>query len=221
MAAMAPVATAAEKAEVNVGVDFFSRYVWRGFDFGSNPSIQPALTVGYYGFELGVWGAYSLSPESSDNDEIDFWLSYKYGWDNGLSITAIVTDYYFPNAGIKFSYFGAHTVEPGLSITMPEAFPLTVSGYVNVQNDAGNNTYFQLDYPATAGEVDLDFFFGVAGGSTENSDYYDTDKTNVINVGMSASRAIKVTESFSIPLTGLLIYNPRQEKSYLVVGMSF
>lgn len=228
-------ATAAEKVDVNVGVDFYSRYVWRGLDIGSNPSIQPSLTAGWYGFELGAWGAYSVSTEANGNDEIDFWLGYEYVFNNGTAIGAVVTDYYFPNGGEKFFDFngddgededgnpiaGAHTIEYGMSITIMESFPLTLSGYVNIHNDRGNNTYFQLDYPFTVGEIGLDVFLGAAGGSARNPDYYSTDHLNVTNVGVTASREIAVTEKFSLPMTGSLIINPHVEIVYFVVGLSF
>ncbi len=105
---MAAVGTAeaADPVDVNVGVDFYSRYVWRGVNIGENPSIQPSITAGWYGFELGAWGAYSVSTEANENDEIDFWLGYEYVFDNGTAIGAVVIDYYLPNGGEKFFDFG-------------------------------------------------------------------------------------------------------------------
>lgn len=207
--------------EVDLGVDLYSRYIWRGTDLGNNPSIQPTMAVTGYGFEAGAWGAYSFSTDSSGSDEIDYWVGYSWSASNGAGIGLIVTDYYFPNAGIEFSDSEAHIIELGASVTGPESFPVTLSGYVNVHNDDGHNTYFQLDYPATAGDVDLGFFVGLAGGSSENPDYYATENPNVINMGVSATREIEVTNSFSMPLTASSIYNPRTEVFYLVVGVGF
>jgi hypothetical protein len=227
-------AAASETLAVSTSVDFYSRYVWRGIDIANTPSIQPALSVAYRGFEFGAWGAYTLSNQSSDSDEIDFWLSYALTVESGASAMLLVTDYYFPNAGIRFFNFnnydavkggvpdpGAHTIELGLSITGPGSLPLTVSGYVNVYNDAGNNTYFQLDCPITVGEANLGLFCGAAGGSAANPGYYGTDGLNVINVGVTAKREIAVSDRFSLPLTVSLINNPKAEISYLLVGMSF
>ncbi len=220
---------------VNSSVDFYNRYVWRGLDIARTPSIQPSLSLGYCGFEFGTWGAYTLSNEASDNDEIDFWLSYTRPLENGVSVTAIITDYYFPNAGIDFFNFndfnavvedtipdpGAHTLEAGLSITGPAPFPVTVSGYVNFYNEAGDNTYFQVDYPLTVSETNLNFFCGFTGGSKDNPDYYGTDDLQAINIGVTAVRNIKVSETFALPLTVSSIVNPNAEISYLLVGLSF
>jgi hypothetical protein len=214
-------AAMADSPSVNVGVDFYNRYVWRGSDIGNSPSIQPAVSATGYGLTLGAWGAYSTSSVSSGNDEIDFWADYTVKRENGVALKLIMTDYTYPNSGISYSKSDAHTFEAGAAFIGPPGFPLTVSGYVNVSNDPGNNTYFQLDYPATAGAVELGFFVGAAGGSTENPDYYDTETANVINMGMSARRTIAVTERFSLPLTGLLIYNPKAAIAHVVVGFSF
>jgi hypothetical protein len=229
------VAVSAQDISVSTSVDFYNRYVWRGMDVAATPSIQPVLSIDGYGFELGTWGAYTISNNASESDEIDFWLSYSYDFENSVSITALVTDYYYPNAGISFFNFnnsdavkddtipdpGAHTLEVGLSITGPESFPITLAGYVNVYNDSGSNTYFQVDYPIAVNETELDFFCGFAGGSKKNPGYYGTDNFNAINIGVSAIRSIDVTESFTIPFTVSFIVNPRAEISYLLVGMNF
>jgi hypothetical protein len=233
--ALTTTAMAEDKIVVNTGVDLYNRYLWRGLDIANTPSVQPALAVAYAGFELGTWGAYTLSNEAFGSDEIDFWLSYGRELENGVVVSAIVTDYYFPNAGTNFFNFnnhdafvddtipdpGAHTVEIGLSVTGPESFPVTVSGYMNVHNDAGNNAYFQVEYPVVAGETELGFFCGAARGSEDNPDYYGTDGFAVINLGVTASRKIKMSESFSVPLAVSFILNPKAEISHLLVGLTF
>jgi hypothetical protein len=232
---LAGVSAAADEATINTGVDFYSRYVWRGLDVAATPSIQPSFSIAGGGFEFGIWGAYTLSNETSGSDEIDFWLSYTMEMESGVSFQLIGTDYYYPNAGIDFFNFndydavindtipdpGAHTIELGASVTGPASAPITVSGFVNVYNDGGNNTYLQVDYPVTVNGTELGFFCGVAGGSEKNPDYYGADKVSAINVGVSASREIKVSETFSLPLNMSFIVNPKAEISHLVVGMSF
>ena len=222
------VASAENQVDVTSGVDFVNRYVWRGLDIANTPSIQPSLAVNYSGLELGTWGAYTLSNEASDADEIDFWLTYSRSLEDGVYFSATIIDYYFPNSGVKLFNFnnydapdpGAHTLEVGLSITGPASFPVTVSGYMNVHNDAGNNTYFQLDYPVRIGASDMSFFVGGTGGSEDNSGYYGTDDLQVINIGMTAAREIEFTDKFSLPTNVSLIVNPMAEISYLVVSIS-
>ncbi len=220
---------AGDKVGITSGVDFVNRYVWRGGDIGNTPNIQPTLAFGYAGIEIGTWAAYTWANDASENDEIDFWVSYTRQLNNGVGISALVTDYYLPNAGIKFFNFnnyddedgpGAHLLELGLSVTGPETFPITVSGYYNVYNEAGNNAYFQVDYPLTAGETALNFFVGGTPGSKDNPGYYGTEDFAVINAGVTASRDIAISEEFSIPLSVSYILNPDEEISYVVVSIS-
>lgn len=211
-------------------VDLVSRYVWRGLDIGSTASLQPTLALNYEGAQVGAWGAYTLFSERADVDEIDLWFSYTYTVANKVTLTGIITDYYFPNKGVRFFNFndyddpsgaGAHTLEVGGTVAGPESFPLSFSGYVNVYNDAGNNAYFQANAAFALNGTALDFFVGAAGGSKENPDYYGTDDVEVINLGVTASREIKVTESFQLPLSVSFILNPEAEIAYMVAGISF
>jgi hypothetical protein len=149
-------------------------------------------------------------------------------------VSAIVTDYYYPNAGIELSNFndaddedgpGAHLIEIGASFTGPDEFPITFSAFVNVHNEEGNNTYFQLDYPCELGDVDLNFFAGGTGGSDDNpyyygSEMYPADEFTIINVGLTVTKEIAISNKFSLPVFGSFIVNPSPEIAYMVVGFS-
>lgn len=75
---------------MNVGADIVSRYVWRGYDFGGSPSIQPTFSLSKGAFEAGFWGAYATN---SDFTETDFYLKA-----NVKSFSFILTDYFVPNS---------------------------------------------------------------------------------------------------------------------------
>lgn len=230
----APV-IAQEQVSISTGADLYNRYVWRGLDIANTPSLQPSISLEYSGFEFGIWGAYTLSNEASEADEIDFWMGYTRDLENGVSVSVLATDYYFPNAGIDFSNFnnydvvdddgnpdpGAHTIEIGLSVSGPETFPITVAGYMNVYNDEGNNMYFQADYPVMVGETELGLFCGLTTGSEENPGYYGADDLAFINVGFTAGRDLVISESLTIPLTVTFDVNSEEEITHLLVGLSF
>jgi len=224
-----------QSLSVDAGADIVSRYLWRGLDVNDAPNIQPSISMEAAGFSLGIWGSYSLTASNSTDEnyafsqEIDFWAGYSLELENGMSLGVMLTDYYYPVAGIKFGNFnnydnpegpGAHTVEAGLSIAGPESFPLTFSGFMNIHNDAGNNTYFQLDYAISVSDVDLGFTVGAAGGSEENAAYYGAESFEIINLGINVSKEIKITDSFSLPVNAAFILNPNTEVSYLVFGIS-
>lgn len=216
---------------LSVNADLVSRYIWRGIDVNDAFNIQPALSLSVSGFSFGFWGSYSLTNNLDYNiygQELDTWLGYTYSFESGISIGAIVTDYYYPNAGIPWGDWnnydnpdgpGAHTVETGLLVKGPDALPLSLSGYINVYNDAGNNAYFQADYPAAISDVALNFFVGASTGSEENP-IYGTETFNIINIGVKASKSIKITEDYSLPVYTSFIINPREEISYIVFGLT-
>jgi hypothetical protein len=223
----------AQDLSLSAGADVVSRYIWRGINVNDAVNIQPALTLSVSGFSVGFWGSYSLAGDASSNtfgQELDTWLGYTYAFENGMSIGAIVTDYYFANAGIKWGNFnnyddpdgaGAHTIETGIQIKGPNTFPILFSGYINVYNDAGSNTYFQVDYPTTVAQIPINFFIGASGGSEENPNYYGTEKFNVTNIGVKATKSVKITDEYSLPVSVTFLVNPRTEISYLVFGLTF
>lgn len=219
----------ADGLKLSAGSDLVSRYNWRGLDFGDAFSVQPALRCEAGGWKAGFWGSYS-----SEFDEIDTWTSYTISTPTAGSFTGLVTDYYYPSAGIRYFNFndfddttgpGAHLVELGLSWSGPTAFPITLSGYINVHNEAGNCAYFQADYATKVQEIDLGFWIGATTGSKENPVFYGSaerpvDDLQVINLGVKATRKLKLWEENELPLSVAFILNPQQEVSYLVLGIS-
>ena len=204
------------QASVSGGADFVSRYVWRGFDFGNSFSIQPALSLGAGGFELGFWGSYPLT-NASDYHEMDLYASYSVS-----DFSILATDYYFPAPGVKYGDYkdpGSHTIEVGLSYAGSESFPLSLAAYMNVYNDDDNTVYFEVGYSTEVQEVGLDLFVGGTPGGDKVM-YYGTDKFNLINVGLTASKEIKITDSFSLPVFASYIVNPNEEVAYLLFGVS-
>ncbi len=217
-------AAAENPVSVTAGATFVSRYNWRGSDYGAAASIQPALTATYKGLNVGFWGSYSPNFE-----EIDTWASYSYQVPNSITITGVVTDYFFPDMGLElFNYnnwddpdgAGAHTIELGAVIAGPEKLPLVFSAYVNVYNDEGKNKYFQLDYNATLGENTLGLTVGATSGSKKNPSYYGSDDFAIINLGAKIGRTIEFTDKFSLPVFGQVIVNPNAEQAYMVFGFS-
>jgi hypothetical protein len=207
-----------------INADLVSRYVWRGFDFGNSVSVQPALSYTLGGLNVGVWGSYGLAMKSSDYDEIDIFASYSISSKAG-TFKPLVTDYTFPYLNTKFFNFdedstGSHTIELGLAYTGPDKFPVSVFVGVNVYNDDDNSPYFEVGYPVSLNDVSLNLFAGATKGT---SAWYgvDEDEIAVLNIGVTAAKAIAVTEQFSLPVAVTFVVNPYVEKSYLVFKMSF
>ena len=196
-----------KESPVSVGVDLYSTYVWRGVAYGG-PSLQPYVDLTLGGLSVGAWGSQSFD----GGQEMDLYLSY--GFDFGLSLG--VTDYYYPGT----SYFefsdtaGAHGIELNAGYEI-SGFSLSANYMVNEAGGAGTaggDMYFELGYSFS----NVGLFVG-AGDGWHTSD----GEFAVCNIGVSASKDIDVTESFSIPVSGSVILNPETEQFYIVVGLSF
>jgi hypothetical protein len=211
------------------GADFYSRYVWRGVDYGNSPAIQPSITYTTGGLSLGFWGSYALTQSAGTTySENDFCASYTLGLQKSGSITACFTDYYMPYAGIRFGNYkpnedshsgAAHTLELGASYTGPEKFPVSLAFYANVSNDPDNSTYIQASYPFTVNETTLTLIAGLT--TTKNSAYYGTTDAGFINVGINVAKTIAITDKFSLPVNVSYINNPTLDVSDIVFGVGF
>jgi hypothetical protein len=140
------------------------------------------------------------------------------------SFTLYYTNYYYPYAGIDvFNYKGngngAHTMEGGLGFTGQETFPISVAAYCNFYNDIDNSIYVQLSYPVILDSLNSMSVY--LGGTPAKSDWYNTNRAAVINIGITVSKTIKITDAFSLPVNASFIINPKLEQSYLVFGMTF
>jgi len=192
--------------EWSTGLDIYSSYVWRGTAF-SGPSIQPSVEFSAGGFSIGAWGSQGFD----GFQEMDLYASYAF--DFGLSIG--ITDYYYPGTQY-FDYSketGAHGFEINLGLEISN-LSLSANYILNEAGGAetkGKDMYYEVGY--IIGEVGL--FVGAGDG------WHTTDgKFGLCNLGLGTSKEIKVTDSFSLPVSGSVILNPEKEQFYIVVGIS-
>lgn len=196
-----------ESSPVSLGVDLYSSYVWRGVNFGG-PSLQPWVDFTVGSFSIGAWGSQSYD----GGQEMDLYLSY--GFDFGLSLG--LTDYYYPGT-MYFDYSdstGAHGFEINVGYEIGD---LSLSGNYMLNEaggaaTAGGDTYVEIGY--SIGNVDL---FAGAGDGWHTSD----GEFALCNIGISTAKDIKITDSFTIPVSGSVILNPEMEQFFIVVGLSF
>jgi len=201
---------------VDATADVVSSYVWRGM-YQAGVSVQPGLSLLAYGFTLGTWGSTDISALAK---ELDFYLSYETG---GFSAT--ITDYWWMGEGESFfKERSGHLFEASLSYTFSEKFPLSLGvntmffGDIDKDEDRKQmySTYITASYPFTIGSVDCEIGIGVSPWKGLYSDKFD-----VASVSAKASKSLKVTESFSLPIFVELILSPAQDNAYLVFGLSF
>ncbi len=213
--------------QVKFGVDLYSRYIWRGLDYGNAPSFQPALSYTYGNFSIGTWAAYSMGVSSVDLlgagkvfAEHDLWASYGIPTDAG-TFSLFYTDYFYPSAGLKYFNFngttGAHVLELGAGFSGTEKLPVTITAYYNFHNDVDHSIYIQGSYLFSCESFSANLFAAV---TPAKSVWYGTSKADLINIGVTVSKSIVMTDKFSLPLTVSYIVNPDIEQTYLIVGIT-
>lgn len=214
--------THAQEIETTISGDFVSSYIWRGQDLGST-AIQPTLGVGYKGLSLTAWGSYGLV-NPADTKEFDLTLAYTAG---GFNIG--ITDYWF-NSGLdpdaryfKYDAHGTnHVFEANIGYDLGFA---SLQWYTNFAGNDGVNkdgkraysSYVELDVPFKLATVDWN---ATAGAVPFATDFYGTTGFAVTNLSLKATKDIKVTDSFSIPVFGQVVANPCSQKAYLVLGFT-
>lgn len=220
-------ASAESKLEVSGGADLVSDYVVRGLDQGAGASIQPNLTFSLGGLSIGAWGSTSLT--NYDSKELDFILGYEIG---NFSVSFI--DYWWDGkvnsidgSGPKYFNAGLHYGEVTLAYTLCEKFPLTLSASTYVygddktrDGDQAYSTYLNVSYPFSIKEFDLGVGMGFA---TYKYGVYGIadDRSCITDISLSASRDVKITENFSLPLFVDVILAPAYNDAFFIIGMSF
>ena len=209
----------AQEVDFTVGTDIVSSYVWRGA-YQTSAAIQPSLGFSVSGFSLSAWGSI---PTQGEAKEVDFTAAYEK---SGFSIA--ITDYWWAGEGAyKYLMYESkrtdHLFEATIGYELPiEKFPLSLSlntmfagADYKANGDRAYSTYITAGYPFKVKDVDL----GLSLGFTPAESIY-ADKFSVTHLGLKASKELKITDSFSIPVFGEIIVNPRGEDIFFVFGIS-
>ncbi len=131
----------------------------------------------------------------------------------GLSLG--VTDYYLTDLDY-FDYSdstGSHAFEltagyeiKGLSLSAN--YILNEAGGIESE---GGDIYLEAGYAFKYFSI----FLGAGNGWTTSDGEFA-----VCNIGIRAEKEIKITDSFSIPVTGQVVFNPDKKNLFVVVGFS-
>jgi hypothetical protein len=189
------------------------------------PNFQPTLAYTSKMFEIGVWGSTDFA---GSYKEVDPYVSV-----TGGPIKVTVTDYNWnlEKAGY-FDYKNSetgHRFEGSIGYTGPASFPLSVSwntmfyGFDKKANDSTKqaySTYIELGYaygPAS-------FFFGFSPWESYYTAY--RNEFEVVNIGVTLTKALKITHDYSLPLRSTLVVNPsggytRGDYVHLIFGITF
>lgn len=201
----------------SASVEFTTKYMWRGIEYGTSPVFLPMLSYDYKGFNVYAMGGYATN---GSHQEVDLGVSYNYKW-----LTIGINDYYYPTAvGEKDNYFvfknreTGHYVEAVATIS-PKKIPvyLIMSSYVFGADKTPNGNQAFSSY-AEIGYIHQ--FKGnntmtiLVGAEINKGFYTDYEKNfSVCNVAARYNTFIPLGK-YKLPVSASLIFNPYKEKAY-------
>lgn len=144
-----------QAAEVTVGADVASSYIWRGITLNADPVVQPSVAVEHEsGFALEVWSNFDLGDDDGafaerEFSEIDFDVSYTLDVE-GISLTLGYIEYTFPAAGGSVDeetgdvsvVTADREIYVGVGAELIEGLGLSLTAYQNLA--ASDTTYVVL-----------------------------------------------------------------------------
>lgn len=210
---------AQDKVEVDLGADIVNQFIWRGMDSG-HASIQPFMGVNWKGLSVSAWGSVGIT-DSDDAKELDLNVSYTAG-----PLTVGITDYWFdtpnPNYFVYKAHETSHVFEGSLSYdfnVLSLSWQTIFAGNDGCNNDGKRaySSYVEVAVPFALGGLDWEGNIGLVPYATS---FYETDGIALTNLSLKVTKAIPITEKFSLPIYGQLIANPYHKKAYFVFGLT-
>lgn len=221
LAMIAPMMMSAQdEVETTIGADIVSQYIWRGQELG-DVSLQPTLGIAYKGLSLTAWGSVGLS-NKDNTKEFDLTAAYATG---GFHIG--VTDYWFNTPNERYFAYSAHETSHVFEANVGYDFGIaSLDWYTNFAGNDGVNkngkraysSYFEANVPFKLASCEWTATIGAVPYAT--SFYGDANGFAVTNIGIKATKDIKVNDHFSIPIFAGITANPSTEKTFFIFGVS-
>lgn len=214
---------------MTVGADAVSHYLWRGMELGG-PSIQPSAYFDYekgdWAVSFGLWGTKSVFKNRYGEHYNELDLSVEASW---RTLTLSLSDYG------EGEYFGpwqeGHFLDLGLSWTLSENIPLTLSWYSIVNQtfegsmDGGGfdwaaafPSYVEAAYDFSVSAID---FSVVVGLWPYASPYYENEGFGVCNLNLSAGHEFEFNHGGTLPVAAQIMYNPTWNEFFWGVSVGY
>lgn len=208
----------------SASLELTTKYMWRGIEYGTAPTVFPMIGYCYKGFNAFAMGGYAVN---GSHQEVDLGVSYTA---NEFSFG--VSDYYYPSAvGEKDGYFKlsnrntGHWVEAYASWN-GKKIPLwvTVSTYVfgADKNEDGKQMYSAYAEVGYTHSFNDNNSLSLCVGANLNKSFYTEYQSgfNVVNINAKYSTAFKFGK-FHLPVSAGYILNPYKNKSFFTMSLYF
>jgi hypothetical protein len=218
------------------GVDYASRYIWRGIDLISdnNPAIQPRFSVSYgITDQLTVkylfWADYRLVSgsdrvEENDNDwdEFDHVPSLIYTLNDTWSFELGYILYYLP------SLTDTQEVYAGATMALPKNHYTSLYVYYDFDNDTPDGFYVKLAAGGSQPITDYAKCFYSAGLGYMDYDegfddgFADLPLTAGISIDLSRGITATISANYSVALDGLRDNDLNHDnEAWLMTGLAY
>ena len=208
----------------SASLELTTKYMWRGIEYGTAPTVFPMIGYCYKGFNAFAMGGYAVN---GSHQEVDLGVSYTA---NEFSFG--VSDYYYPSAvGEKDGYFKlsnrntGHWVEAYASWN-GKKIPLwvTVSTYVfgADKNEDGKQMYSAYAEVGYTHSFNDNNSMSLCVGANLNKSFYTEYQSgfNVVNINANYRTAFKFGK-FHLPVSAGYILNPYKNKSFFTMSLYF
>lgn len=229
----------APAVSITAGSDLVSSYIWRGVYF-AGASIQPSINLTYGGLTAGLWGSSDISLVNDPGyKEVDASLFYTIA-----GVKMGLTQYWWTGKNkpyiAKDAFGSGHYFEGtlGYSISNFNIVANTMFAGDRDKDAAGKqmfSTYIEGSYGFNVGDVAILPIVGISPWeSNANVGYhlkYDgnsalpTPSGNgtgiaLCNVSLKATKAVKVSETLSVPVSVQAIYSNSSDQIHLVLAVT-
>jgi hypothetical protein len=223
----APVADA-PASKFAAAVDIVYPYLWRGIALNSLGKVAVQPYISYAATDkltLGVWGSTNFTSEATPNNysynEFDWYVSYQVT----PIVKVMVSDYYYDSPAYRGSYFNydetsTQAIDASVLLNFSDkGIPLDfqwntlVAGNdfkYNTNGDKSRNfsSYSEIGYTFSCKKTGINYrLFAGAVVNSVTSAYYLMDGFKFSNVGLNASKVVKISEIFSLPVFVRYTYN--------------
>ncbi|MCT4286869.1 hypothetical protein HZP25_09105 [Elizabethkingia anophelis] len=214
-----------------------NNHLWRGLIITDKPVVMGNLSYALdknKNWKIGIWGASALANDSDGTHykEINYYVQYSNKnfyiglWDlyNSRNInTAVAVDDIFSYSRRRT----AHIIDLRTNYTFGPKFPLNIeadimlygganAGEVVLKQDGTYDknkysTYVQVSYPVIQSKkVNLNAFVGGGFALNDRNFLYGNGQSSfqIVNVGLRASKDVKITEHYTLPVSMMAMWNP-------------
>lgn len=197
--------TIMDAVSLDLGVDIYSHYVWRGMLLTDDPVIQPSVTLGFAGFALNVWGSIDTTDLNEGGaggptyrmQELDYTLSYDITVADLVNLGVGYIEYTFPGTGLE------RTSEVYASVGLDVILAPSLTVYWDFDEIEGFYANFSIGHTfelteslglslgASLGWGDKNYFEGYFGAWAD-------PESSLADYSFSASLDYAVNDNFSI-----------------------